>query len=99
MTNGLEEDLETQRKGIVMILWFDPKFGFGGGMKERPASRLRQTTSIRVAALHICTPKTVQSRFSRFFFEAAPVRARIRIHLGKSFAVFGTRFCSDELLV
>ncbi|VEU43984.1 unnamed protein product [Pseudo-nitzschia multistriata] len=81
-TNGHVEDLETQRKGIVVIMWFDPEFKMGGGMTGSAVKRLKHQAPVRASAFHICAPKTLKFRFGRFLVTKSAVLPRIRLHLG-----------------
>ena len=82
-TNGHVEDLETQRKGLVVIMWFDPEFNIGGGMSGSAFKRLKHQAPVRASAFHICTPKTLKFRFGRFLVTKSAVLPRIRLHLGE----------------
>ena len=82
-----EDDEESQRKGLVGLLYFigDNSLGFDGDLHSK-MPKLVDWLPIRVAALHLCT----DDRFLRVFnslLVAAMIRGlrvRLRIHDGES---------------
>lgn len=76
-------DVDVQRKGIVMVAWFDPNLE----SSRRPMSKTKvyQIPSVRISAVHICTPDTPYYRLRRSMaiMMGAFTRTRMRIHVGK----------------
>jgi hypothetical protein len=80
------EDIMTQKKGIVIIVWFD-KESLKGKSSPHPKNvkyREIQLHSNRAAAIHICTPDTPFYRFRRAVATLRLGRSRkfLRTHLG-----------------
>ena len=79
-------DIDTQRKGVVIIVMFDSSFHQvhqGAGMVRRHSNDC--TMSVRPSAIHICTPDTPFFRLRRHFLTMAigsHNRSRLKLHVG-----------------
>jgi len=82
MSYTAANDVDAQRKGIVVIVWFDKAFRMSDGIGNKP--RLHEVTMIRVCALHLCTPDTPVYRFRRAVttMRVARFRKNYRSHIG-----------------
>lgn len=78
-----ENNIETQRNGIVVILWIDSTFGMEMPLRRIP---LHFTWGCaRTSAIHICTPDTPFFRFRRSMMAmqaSQRQRLRIKFHVG-----------------
>lgn len=77
------EDVEAQRAGIVVVAWFDPSFKVS---KQPPAMiRDHETLSVRVSAIHICSPDTPLFRIRRATttMRIGHNRKRLKQHVGR----------------
>jgi hypothetical protein len=84
-------DIDAQRKGVIVIVLFDSSFHQkpdqkGAGVVS-PSYQwiLSVTLSVRMSAIHICTPDTPFFRLSRSLIAMAMGshnRARLKLHLG-----------------
>jgi len=77
-------DIDTQRKGIVFLVWFDSKLE--PSWKPAFNTKINQMPSVRISALHICTPDTpfYRARRSLLIMKAGNHRSRLRVHIGES---------------
>jgi len=79
-------DVDTQRKGVVFLVWFDKAFK----IQQRPQkcrAKDHQLASVRASAIHCCTPDTPFYRFRRSIMTmriASHNRSKLKIHLGES---------------
>jgi hypothetical protein len=76
-------DIDTQRKGIVVLVWYDKSFK----VPLKPPTnkyKLHEVLTVRVCALHCCTPDTPFHRFRRaaMTMKASHVRLKLRVHVG-----------------
>ena len=81
-------DVETQRKGMVVIVWFDASYTipYRIPMREGAFKDYGAWSCLRLAALHICSPDTPAFRLRRSItaLRAYSVRSRIKMHTGKA---------------
>jgi hypothetical protein len=82
-------DIDTQRKGVAVVSIFDSSFP--QNMNRKGAGKLLSSghwiMSVRLSAIHICTPDTPFFRLRRHFLAIAlgsHNRARLKFHLGTS---------------
>lgn len=77
------DDVDAQLKGIVILVWFDKNF-------DQPPSKhktkMHELVTVRICALHLCTPDTPFFRFRRAIvtMRAAHVRTKLRAHVGNT---------------
>ena len=76
-------NVENQRKGLVVIVWYDRSFF----VPIRPVVnkyKLHEMLTVRCCALHCCTPDTPVYRLRRAFFtmKVSHLRMKLRIHVG-----------------
>lgn len=95
-------DVETQRKGHIVVVWFDNTIRKLNGEKMKyPFDSLKST---RVTAIHFCSPDTAYFRVRR---SLAAMRAgeehksKLRIHLGEpvelQYALQGSGIPSEDI--
>jgi hypothetical protein len=82
-------DIDTQRKGVVIIVMFDSSFHQIHHLKGAGAARPSDhwLFSVRISAMHICTPDTPFFRLRRRFLIMAMgshIRSRLKLHIGTS---------------
>lgn len=82
-------DVDTQRKGIVVIVWFDPSFDVVSTNRIDSFADVRakpgEIASVRVAAIHCCAPDTPVYRFITAIMRlklGAPARLKMKAHYG-----------------
>ena len=76
-------EVETQRRGIVVLIWFDKSFQLTPKpVQNKP--KLHEVTMIRLCAVHLCTPDTPLYRVKRSFItmRTAHNRLKLRVHVG-----------------
>ena len=81
------DDIDTQRKGLVCVIWFGTTFNV---MRDKVISsaptnfRPEDMTSCRMASIHICLPDTPLYRFFAAVLRVWVGRGRLktRIHYG-----------------
>jgi hypothetical protein len=75
-------DIDTQRKGIVIVIWFDATFRISAQPKLH--CKDHNLTTVRVSAMHQCSPDTPLFRFRRAVttMRIAHIRSRMKIHVG-----------------
>jgi hypothetical protein len=85
----LGNDIDTQRKGIVVVVMFDSSFhqipSINGAGIMRPSDQW--VMSVRTSAIHICSPDTPFFRLRRRFLTmvvGSLIRSRLQLHLGTS---------------
>jgi len=77
-------DVDTQRKGIVFLVWFDKTIKT---QKIAPKQRAKdhEVASVRASAIHCCTPDSPMYRFRRSIMAmriASHNRFKLKVHLG-----------------
>jgi len=79
-------DEETQRKGIVVLVWFAQsyKISYRIPIRDGPMRPYAAWASVRVAAMHVCSPDTPAFRFRRSLvaLKSFYVRSRLMMHAG-----------------
>ena len=80
-----DDDDYVQRKGIVVVAWFDKEFKISKVPKQRSLQDYK-LCCIRTCAIHVCTPDTPLFRFRSAVASLRLGRARkyMRQHLGNS---------------
>ncbi len=83
------EDVDVQRKGIVVITWFDTAFNVILANKASGFASYEVRTfdlaSVRLSALHLCVPDTNAYRFITTMCKiktGSPFRMRMKCHFG-----------------
>jgi len=82
------DDIETQRNGIVILVWFhDVKYNISAHIhtQRSPLQNYETWGSVRVCAFHICSPDTPTFQFRRSIVAlraGQKHRTRIQFHLG-----------------
>jgi len=79
------KDVETQRKGHIVLVWYDKTFISSPTPKLR--YRYDASKSTRVSAIHVCSPDTPYFRMRRSISVMRcgdENRSKLRIHLGES---------------
>lgn len=87
---SLLNDVETLRKGIIIIIWFDAKYRLPPVI-SLPARRSNlenfgKWVGVRISALHVCSPDTPAFRFRRSVIALRTIqnqRSRLRLHVGE----------------
>jgi hypothetical protein len=80
------EDIETQKHGIVVLVWFDAAWEH---ISKRPLVSAQTSRvlalGVRVSSAHLCTPDTPLYRFRRsiMVMRLGKEKSRVKIHLGK----------------
>ena len=80
------QDIETQRKGHVLVVWEDRNFPLKTGI-QKEKYQYGALKSTRVSAIHICTPDTpyYQIRRGIILMRAGDeYRKKLKLHLGES---------------
>ncbi len=85
------EDVETQRKGFVHIVWFEPSFAVIStnriGYAEFKVFRPEEYFSIRCVCGHLCVPDTIVYRFIKAVIHlnaGTDLFLHMKAHYGKS---------------
>ena len=79
------EDVEAQKDGIVILVWFDNMWKH---IKRKPLVSAERngvlTYSVRTSSVHLCTPDTLMYRYRRAYMlmRLRQDRTRIKIHVG-----------------
>ncbi|VEU34422.1 unnamed protein product [Pseudo-nitzschia multistriata] len=77
-------DIDTQRKGLVFLVWFDKSIKTSQiGTKQK--AKDHEVASVRASAIHCCTPDTALFRFRRSIMAmriAHHNRYKLKYHLG-----------------
>jgi len=87
-------DVDTQRKGIVIVVWCQDDGGFpldlfSKPMHKWPHKQMCQARTMRASAVHLCGPNTAfykllqKLAFSSFLGHHDKMDARFRIHVGE----------------
>merc|ERR1711862_182749 len=91
---GINNDIETQRKGMVIIIWFETNDGEGLIKTERKTGeqqikrsrwKINEVCTTRASAIHFCSPNTPFFRFLCSFWTfwiPSRWRSRSKIHSG-----------------
>jgi hypothetical protein len=78
-------DIDCQRKGIVIVGWLDKTFE-NQNISAKPILHKKDhnLTTVRVSAMHQCSPDTPLFRFRRAVttMRIAHIRSRMKIHVG-----------------
>ena len=85
---AISSDVDTQRKGLVFIVWFDAKLESGASpdvTRIRMGLKSHHMATLRASAVHICSPNTPFYKIQRslLLLGLGPYRSRLRIHLGE----------------
>lgn len=79
-------DEETQRKGVVIVVWFanSLKISYRIPIRGGTMSVYAAWGCVRIAAMHVCSPDTPAFRFRRSLvaLKAYYLRSRIKMHAG-----------------
>ena len=81
------KDVETQRKGQIILVWYDRSFSIRYSRVRVLLNRWDAYKSTRVTAIHICSPDTPHYRLRRGLAVMRighENRSRLRVHLGES---------------
>lgn len=81
------EDIETQKNGIVVLVWFDNAWEATSRSSFASLRRPRISAAavgVRFSSIHICTPDTPKSRFRRsmMMFRIGLNKSKVKIHVG-----------------
>ena len=87
------EDIESQKKGAVVIVWFEAcdinmekwKSAIVNNIRNQKRVKAFQLTTVRASSVHICSPNTPAFRVGRSFLLMAcdeQERARFKMHVG-----------------
>mmetsp|Transcript_1263 Transcript_1263/g.2683 ORF Transcript_1263/g.2683 Transcript_1263/m.2683 type:complete len:456 (-) Transcript_1263:242-1609(-) len=83
-TAGIEED--TQRLGLVYLLWFDSTLDVSFDMERyKLAAKLRELVTVRTCSVHICAPPKPIFQWGLYvmtFQISRKNRAKVTVHLG-----------------
>ena len=77
-------DVDTQRKGICFLAWFDRNSQ--PSLQPKFRTKANQVMSVRLSAIHICTPDSPFYKFRRAMSQmtAGKMRMHTRTHIGES---------------
>lgn len=78
-------DIESQRSGIVVLIWYDKSFTLNmSPVSNKP--KLHEIATVRICAVHLCTPDTSVYRLRRSFatMRMSHHRLKLRTHLGNT---------------
>lgn len=85
----LGEDIDVQRKGIVVLSWFDSSFDVIKSNRMNSYANFEYEStillSVRSAAFHVCLPDTPAFRLMLAVIKlriGAPLRIRLKAHFG-----------------
>jgi len=96
MTWVAGDDIDTQRKGIVFVVWFDPSFKVVSSNKMSDFANLganpSELASVRVIAVHCCLPDTIVHRFCLAVLQLRALHNRVKLkaHLG-TYELYGAQ--------
>jgi len=85
LTYAAGDDIEVQKYGIVVLVWFDTAWEH---LSKRPLVSAQNSRilspCIRVSSIHICTPDTPKYRFRRsiMIMRLGKEKSRVKIHVG-----------------
>ena len=103
--SGSNNDVETQRKGVVILVWFDPSFTLNPISRYeqfdfRMYTKLSNVAVTRTAVIHMCAPDTAIYRFRRSILttnmEIGQTLTRLRMHIGKYSTAFVLQVVSER---
>ena len=89
-TVAVANDVETQRNGIVIVVWFDANYEIKLSNPLTRRSPFKDYSSwecVRASAIHVCNPDTPASRFRQSivaFLAGQNQRSRLKFHVGES---------------
>ncbi len=77
---------DTQRKGFVLIVWYDKTLVDLSGRGAQNKYKIHELSTCRVCAAHICTPDTPYFRFRRAcaVMRAGSNKVKMRMHVGNT---------------
>ena len=80
-------DIETQMKGLVILVWYDTKSKINANpdiTRIKMLVKIHEASPVRLSAVHMCVPDTPVFRFRQSILTLAigQNRSRLRIHLG-----------------
>lgn len=86
------DDVTSQRKGIVVIVWFDKNFKISVVPKNMKHLDYKLHTT-RLSALHVCTPDTPLYRLRRavLTMRVSHHRVALQTHLGMHHCICGNK--------
>lgn len=100
-----DDDIVTQRKGIVVVVWCDTK-NSSSNLPEQLRCTMEEMASVRITAIHWCSPDTPLHRLRRTVTTARcgdEQRSNFRFHLGVAvdlhYALHGYGIPSSEIPV
>ena len=83
------DDIDVQRKGIVILAWFDSSFDVIKSNRVNTYANMRfgpsDLLSVRLAAFHACLPDSPAYRFVLVMMKlrlGSPNRIRLKAHFG-----------------
>lgn len=91
LSHSLSNDIETLRKGIVVVIWFDANYQLPAVTLPPRRSNLEnfgKWVCVRISAIHVCSPDTPAFRFRRTIITLRTIqdqRSRLQLHVGKPF--------------
>lgn len=77
--------IDTQRKGVVVLVWTDKSFEFQlKPVQNKP--KLHQVSTVRICAIHFCTPDTSIYRLRRavMIMRAPYLQVKMKVHIGNA---------------
>lgn len=81
-------DVDTQRLGLVYSIWFDSAFNVTNNRERyKLAAKLRELTSVRTCAVHICSPDRPNFQWGLYVITlqvARKNRSKVTVHLGST---------------
>jgi len=84
---GSNTAVDDQRKGFVLVFWFDPTTELAKSpFLIQSMIKMDAILAVRIPAIHLCTPDTSTHRVRRLIFVAVfPFRGRTRLkmHVGR----------------
>ena len=77
------DDVDTQRKGLVVLTWFDQNFEVAG--RSNIEYKDHTFSCVRACAIHMCSPDTPMYQLLRAIVITNLGRAKqkLRVHLGR----------------
>ena len=76
-------DIHTQRKGLLILAWFD-KASKTSNTNKKQVAKDHEVATVRACAIHICTPDTPLYRFRQSVatMRIGHNRKKLKTHLG-----------------
>lgn len=97
---GSDNDVDIQRKGFVIVVWFDSSAELDEPTRIKTnvqaISNIFPLMATRIAAIHLCTPDTPMHRLRRSILTAAVSffeRTRMKVHIGMFQVALVLLFC------